>query len=135
MGYFDWHGAPGYYRDITRHFPPSTELLDLGCGSAWLGDHYSKYTGLDGSQDAVDAAAERGRAVILGNVDQPLPFADASFDGVVAKDLLEHVADPGAVVREIRRVLRPGGKVFASSPDAQKWVWNDYTHVRPFTRT
>ncbi len=135
MGYFDWHGAPGYFRDITRHFPPSTELLDLGCGSAWLGEHYPNYTGLDGSQDAVDAAAKRGRTVILGNVDKPLPFADASFDGVVAKDLLEHVADPGAVVREILRVLRPGGRVFASSPDAQKWVWNDYTHVRPFTRT
>jgi hypothetical protein len=38
------------------------------------------------------------------------------------------------VVREVRRVLRPGGRVFASSPDAQRWVWDDYTHRRPFTR-
>jgi hypothetical protein len=37
-------------------------------------------------------------------------------------------------VREVRRVLRPDGKVFASSPDAQRWVWDDYTHRRPFTR-
>lgn len=135
MGYFDWHGAPGYFRDITRHFPRSTRLLDLGCGSAWLGAHYDDYTGLDASSEAVDAAAKRGVTVIQGSVDEPLPFPDASFDGVVAKDLLEHVADPGAVVREINRVLKPGGRVFASSPDAQKWVWNDYTHVRPFTRT
>jgi hypothetical protein len=34
----------------------------------------------------------------------------------------------------VRRVLRPGGTVFASSPDAQRWVWDDYTHRRPFTR-
>lgn len=135
MAYFDWHGEPGYYRDITRHFPPGTNLLDLGCGTAWLGRHYENYTGLDASEEAVTGAAERGITVLRGSVDEPLPFDDAQFDGVVAKDLLEHVADPGAVVREIRRVLKPGGRVFASSPDAQKWVWNDYTHVRPFTRT
>ena len=37
-------------------------------------------------------------------------------------------------MREVLRVLRPGGRVFASSPDAQRWVWDDYTHRRPFTR-
>lgn len=135
MAYFDWHGEPGYYRDITRHFDRSVKLLDLGCGTAWLGRHYDDYTGLDSSDEAVAGAAERGITVLKGSVIDRLPFDDGSFDGVVAKDLLEHVPDPGAVVREIARVLRPGGRVFASSPDAQKWVWNDYTHVRPFTRT
>lgn len=135
MAYFDWHGEPGYFRDITRHFPEDTKLLDLGCGSAWLGRHYRDYVGLDASQEAVAAAAEHGIDVIAWSAGEPLPFPDGHFDGVVAKDLLEHVADPGEVVREIRRVLKPGGRAFASSPDAQKWVWNDYTHVRPFTRT
>ena len=57
-----------------------------------------------------------------------------AFDGVVLKDVLEHVQDPVAVVREVHRLLRLGGRVFASSPDAQRWVWDDYTHRRPFTR-
>jgi SAM-dependent methyltransferase len=134
MGYFDWHEQPGYYRDVTRHFAPDARLLDVGCGVGWIADHFSDYTGLDGSPDAVAAARERGRNVQLHDVAEPLPFPDASFDGVVLKDLLEHVADPVAVAREVLRVLAPGGRVFASSPDAQRWVWNDYTHRRPFTR-
>jgi SAM-dependent methyltransferase len=82
----------------------------------------------------VALAQQRGRNVIWGDIEAPLPFPDASFDAAVLKDVLEHVADPGAVLGEVRRVLRPGALVFASSPDAQRWVWDDYTHRRPFTR-
>jgi SAM-dependent methyltransferase len=134
VGYFDWHGQPGYYRDVTRHFAPGTRILDVGCGSGWLADHFDHYTGVDGSPDAVRAATEKGRNVTLADVDERLPFDDAQFDGAIVKDLLEHVRDPVAVVREVARVLRPGSLVFASSPDAQRWVWDDYTHRRPFTR-
>ena len=134
MGYFEWHDEPGYWNDVVRHFPADTELLDVGCGSAWLGDHYASYTGVDVSPEAVEAARRRGHEVLLMDVDEPLPFEDESFAGVVLKDVLEHVGDPVRLVRDTRRVLRPGGRVFASSPDAQRWVWDDYTHRRPFTR-
>ena len=134
MGYFEWHEEPGYYGDVTRHFAPDARLLDIGCGTGWLARHFGDYTGVDGSPSAVEQAARHGRDVRLADVADPLPFPDASFDAVVLKDLLEHVADPVAVVAETRRLLRPGGRVFASSPDAQRWVWDDYTHRRPFTR-
>ncbi len=134
MRYFEWHEQPGYWRDVTRHFDARTRLLDVGCGSAWLADHFADYTGIDGSPEAVAAAERRGRSVLLADVDEPLPFADGSFQGAVLKDVLEHVRDPVAVVREVRRLVAPGGRVFASSPDAQRWVWDDYTHRRPFTR-
>lgn len=133
MGYFDRHEQPGYWADITRHFAPDAAMLDVGCGSGWLSTHFPDYTGVDGSPEAVGAARELGRNVVLGDVQAGLAFPDASFDGVVMKDLLEHVGDPLAVVQEACRVLRPGGRVFASSPDAQRWMWNDYTHRRPYT--
>jgi SAM-dependent methyltransferase len=106
----------------------------VGCGSGWLADHFEDYTGVDGSPDAVREATAKGRNVTLADVDEPLPFDDDAFEGAILKDLLEHVRDPVAVVREVGRVLRPDGLVFASSPDAQRWVWDDYTHRRPFTR-
>lgn len=135
MGYFDWHEQPGYWRDVARHFDPQGHLLDVGCGTGWLADHFPSYTGLDASEAAVRAATERGRNVQRWRAGEPFPLEDASVDGVVLKDLLEHVPDPVEVVLEALRVLRPGGLVFASSPDAQRWVWDDYTHRRPFTRT
>lgn len=134
MGYFAWHDKPGYWGDVVRHFRSDTRLLDVGCGGAWLADHFERYTGVDVSAEAVEAASSRGREVQVIEPGEPLPFEDVSFDGVVLKDVLEHVADPVALVRDVHRLLRPGGRVFASSPDAQRWVWDDYTHRRPFTR-
>jgi SAM-dependent methyltransferase len=133
VSYFDWHEQPGYWADVTRHFAPSAKLLDIGCGTGWLADHFPDYTGIDGSPEAVRIASERGRNVIRGDLADALPFAAECFDACVLKDVLEHVGDPVALVREVQRVLRPGGLVFASSPDAQRWVWDDYTHRRPFT--
>jgi SAM-dependent methyltransferase len=134
MGYFDWHGEPGYYRDFTRHFDRGDRLLDVGCGSAWLGTHFDHYTGLEASAEETARAVARGLNVVQGDANDPLPFEDASFDAVMLKDVLEHLQNPVSAVREVHRVLRPGGRVYASSPDAQRWVWDDYTHVRPFSR-
>ena len=134
MGYCEWHQRPGYYRDLTRHFDRAAELLDIGCGSAWLGEHFARYTGIDNSAEAIAQAIAAGRNVIHADIEQRLPFADESFDAVVMKDVLEHLAEPVQLVREAHRVLRRGGLLFASSPDAQRWVWDDYTHRRPFTR-
>ena len=134
MAYFDWHQKPGYFNDITRHFRSDAKLLDMGCGTAWLADHFSDYTGIDESEEAVRAAAAAGRNVQLADLNGSLSFPDQTFDAVVLKDVLEHLIDPVRVVREARRVLKSGGRVFASAPDAQRWVWDDYTHRRPFTR-
>jgi SAM-dependent methyltransferase len=135
MAYHDWHGRPGYYRDITRHFPRDARMLDVGCGTGWLSDDFPDYVGVDNSTQTVEEAQAAGIDVRQADLQGNLPLEDAEFDGVVLKDVLEHLSDPVHLVQEVHRVLRPGGQAFASSPDAQRWSWDDYTHRRPFTRT
>ncbi len=93
VGYFDWHEQPGYWRDITRHFPSDTKLLDIGCGTAWIGRHFDDYTGIDSSPDALEASAANGMNVVEADVNETFPFEDSVFGAVVMKDLLEHVDD------------------------------------------
>jgi SAM-dependent methyltransferase len=66
-----------------------------------------------------------------------LPFADASFDVVGAFDVVEHCADDALAVRELARVLVPGGRLLLSVP-AYQWAWSDHDvragHHRRYTR-
>jgi SAM-dependent methyltransferase len=55
---------------------------------------------------------------VVANVEEPLPFDDASFDAVVAGELLEHLRFPDELVSEIRRVLCSGGVLVGSVPNA-----------------
>ena len=96
-------------------------VLDLGCRSGALTRHFldgNSVVGLDVDPVALDKAAALGIEPVQANVDEPLPFDDSSFDAVVAGELFEHLQFPGALVGEIRRVLRPGGVLAGSVPNA-----------------
>ena len=100
---------------------PGKAVLDLGCRVGALAEHFlagNEVTGLDVDEHALAIAAERGLTTVWGDVEQPLPFEDASFDAVVVGEILEHVRFPDDVVGEIRRVLKPGGVVVGSVPNA-----------------
>lgn len=100
---------------------PGRRVLDLGCRSGAVTQHYlpgNDVVGLDADSAALRRAAERGVVPVHANVEEPLPFDDASFDVVVAGEMLEHVRAPEEVVAEVRRVLRPGGTFAGSVPNA-----------------
>jgi SAM-dependent methyltransferase len=96
-------------------------ILDAGCGagplSAALRDRGADVTGVDASAGMVALARRRlGDDVDLRVADlgDPLPFADGVFDDVVASLVLHYLEDWGPTLAEMRRVLRPGGRLIAS---------------------
>jgi len=97
------------------------KILDAGCGTGAILQRLgnpTKNVGVDLAPEAIAFCHERG----LNNVQQgdicALPFADASFDAVICSSVLYHqwVGDVAAAVREMRRVLRPGGLLLINVP-------------------
>lgn len=96
-------------------------VLDLGCGdgafSIGLRDAGAQVVGVEVSEEAARRARARGvdvRVVVPG---EPLPFEDASFDMVWAGEVVTHVADLAPLLSEVRRVVRPEGRVLVTVPD------------------
>ncbi len=66
---------------------------------------------------------------ILNAVGEAVPFADNSFDLAICWDIVEHVQDPAAMLAELRRVIRPGGRVLLTI--INRWAWRDpHYHIR-----
>ncbi|HEX5602437.1 MAG TPA: methyltransferase domain-containing protein, partial [Pyrinomonadaceae bacterium] len=100
-------------------------ILDVGCGTGAnlkMLAAYGKAEGVDISPQAVDFCHERGLdSVKLGAVEQ-LPYESDSFELVTALDVIEHLDDDIAGLREMRRVLRPDGRILVFVP-ALMFLW------------
>jgi SAM-dependent methyltransferase len=108
---------------VKRYAPPPARLLDVSCGAGDFLRFASRSgyaaTGMDFSLAALQTLDARGGAgipAVAANA-QGLPFADASFDVVTNIGSLEHYFDPAEGVREMARVLRPGGTAVVLLPN------------------
>ena len=96
-------------------------LLDIGCSVGYTLQAARELglvpTGSDLSQYAIKTCREQGFRAEVGELSK-LPFAEGEFALVTMKHVLEHTPDPRSALREVRRVLRPGGGVFIAIPHA-----------------
>jgi SAM-dependent methyltransferase len=102
---------------------PGRRVLDVGCRAGALTRSYlegNTVVGVDVDREALAEAAALGIQTVWADAQRRLPFQDESFDVVVAGELLEHLADPELFVGEASRVLRPGGALVGSIPNAYR---------------
>jgi SAM-dependent methyltransferase len=127
-----WDGAEASYRrqilDIVADAGPEA-LLDLGChDGAWTmelaeaaGPRLKRVSGVEIVDEARALARSRGIEAVTGDLNEPLPFEDESFDVVHANQVIEHVRDLDLSVAEIRRVLRPNGRAVICTENLASW--------------
>ena len=100
-------------------------ILDVGCGTGANLEMLARFgdaEGVDVSPEALTFCRERGLNNVRQGEAERLPFADNSFDLVTALDVVEHLDDDAAGLREMRRVLRPGGRALLFVP-AFMFLW------------
>jgi SAM-dependent methyltransferase len=120
--------------------PRSPRILDAGCGT---GRNLTEFAplgpieGVDSSDQAVEFCRRRGLTEVKQARLEDLPFDDDSFDLVISTDVLEHVDDDLAALRELRRVTTANGLLLATVP-AYAWLWSHHDdlhhHKRRYTR-
>ena len=115
----------GLCKAMTELAPQlSGQLLDVGCGTKPYRSLFSvdSYIGLDIDSEA---ARQRGIADYLYDGTK-FPFSEGAFNAVLCNEVLEHVFNPDEFLAEIKRVLKPGGKLLLTVP----FVWDE--HEQPF---
>lgn len=114
------------------------DVLELGCGEGRgvevLAPGASSYTGVDKIRPVVDTLSRRfpGHRFICMKMPPLSGLADNSYDTVVAFQVIEHIADDRAFLREIHRVLRPGGRAFLTTPNRSYSLTRNPWHVREY---
>ena len=130
-----WRTAENSAGYLLAALCPGQRLLDVGCGPGTITIDLAarvapgSVVGLDRSQRVVEVARDAARSAGATNVAfqvgdvYALPFDDASFDVVHAHQVLQHLTDPVAALRELRRVTRPGGLVAVRDADYSAMTW------------
>jgi SAM-dependent methyltransferase len=126
-----YHVLRGHLRYYLKRFlqKESADVLDAGCGTGGLIRYLQnqetawRFTGVDVSPVACELARLRGCPEVLEADLTDLPYPADTFDAVVSSDVLYHIEDDALALKEMVRVLRPGGLVVINVP-AYRWLWS-----------
>ncbi|HEY6623855.1 MAG TPA: methyltransferase domain-containing protein [Acidimicrobiales bacterium] len=130
-----WRTAENSAAYLLSHLVAGMDLLDVGCGPGTITVDLARrvapgqVVGVDAVESVLEGASLTADGVACANVTfqvgdvTGLDFEDGSFDIVHAHQVLQHLPDPVAALREMRRVCRPGGIVAARDSDYAAMTW------------
>ena len=130
-----WRNVSNSAAYLAPHLASGREVLDVGCGPGTITVDIAarvapgRVTGIDPSEDVLDQAWENAKRARTDNVDfatgdvYALDAATDSYDIAHAHQVFLHLSDPPAALREMMRVVRPGGIVAARDSDYGAMVW------------
>jgi SAM-dependent methyltransferase len=118
-----------FVRGVAAEIPAGQRVLDAGAGEGRFKSFFTHtaYVGIDFGQG--DKSWDYSRLDVIGKLED-LPFPDSSFDHVLSIVVLEHTPQPGHVVDEFHRVLKPGGMVHLVVPH----MWEEHQRPHDFFR-
>ena len=137
--------TPNWYRFYPEAFSKicslietGTNVLDIGCGLGILleklkNEKKCAVQGIDISQTAIIKVKEKGLSGMVAKV-PPIPLPSNTFDTVIATELLEHIANPVELVREMIRIIKPGGSIIVTVPNNALYPHTERDHVRVFNQ-
>lgn len=131
---------------LMRFRLPPARLLDFGCGTGHIAKAFADRGYTAHGCDMSSAMLAEGQRLFGGPVElsllpldwSQLPYKDAFFDVAVASSVLEYVEDPDFVLRELARVIKPGGLLMLTVPNMRhprrwlEWVLAQGLRIRPF---
>jgi len=114
-----------FVRSVAAEIPAGKRVLDAGAGECRFKDLFAhaEYVGIDFAQG--DPSWNYSQLDVIGRLEE-LPFPNGSFDHVLSIVVLEHTPQPGRVIEEFQRVLKPGGMVHLVVPH----MWEE--HQKPY---
>lgn len=119
-----------------------SEILEVGCSGGPLQRlldelGYKNVLGIDNDEQSIEVGRRRGITNIRVMDGTSMEYEDNSFDLLIASDVLEHIEDDGAALKEWNRILKPGGKAIIFVP-AFRFLWSEHDevigHYRRYTR-
>ncbi len=116
----------------------SGKVLEVGCGEGYgvgiLAPKTNEYIAIDKFQTNLDAYTKKFEQVVFEQVSvPPLPYPDNTFDYIVSFQVIEHIEEDEALVKEMQRVLKPGGVMIMTTPNIKMSLTRNPWHVREYT--